>query len=172
MKRSTIILTVVICAITFIGCKSSSKVRTLCTDHSEWRDNDGPDSCSYFSEAETCKNIIGKLNVRSRLHKGALENGVFEGGMSSRWLQIEENSITYYAPDGKVADKGSCSCSDGVLKIGWEKGDNLPEEADIYFNSENFVELRYYDYPFSFNSLKYDTLQPKNNPTKIIGIIE
>ncbi|MCT4562120.1 MAG: hypothetical protein N4A41_12175 [Crocinitomicaceae bacterium] len=174
MKRSTIILIVAISAIVIVACESNAKIkiRTLCAEHSEWRDNDGADSCSYFSKKVACENIIGKLNIRSRLHKGALENGVFEGGMSSRWLEIEENSIVYYAPDGKIADKGSCNCSDGVLKVNWEKGDNLPAKAEIYFNSESFVELRYYDYPFSFDTFTYDTLKPKNNPTKIIGTIE
>ncbi|PHR24532.1 MAG: hypothetical protein COA38_16385 [Fluviicola sp.] len=171
-KRSTVIVTVIISAITLLGCKSNSKIRTLCVEDSEWRDNDGPDSCSYFSKDEMCEMVIGKLNIRSRLHKGVLENGVFEGGMSSRWLEIEENTISYYTPNGEIADKGNCSCSEGILKIEWEKGDNLPEEANIYFNSEDFVELRYYDYPFSFSTFKYDTLKPKNNPTKIIGTIE
>lgn len=172
MKRSSAVLIVTLAIFALIGCKSNSKDNPICSEHSEWRDNNGADSCSYFSTSETCKHIIGKLNIQSRLHKGAFENAVFTGGMSSRWLEIAEDSIIYYAPDGKIADRGSCTCSDGILKIDWDKGDHLPEVADVHFNSENFVELRYYDYPFSFSTFQYDTLKPKNNPTKIIGTIE
>jgi hypothetical protein len=92
--------------------------------------------------------------------------------MSSRWFQISKDSIIYFAPNGEIEDKGNCSCSEGILKIDWEKGDNLPEKATIYFNSPDFVELRYYDYPFSFNKLQYDSLKSPNNPTKIIGTIK
>ena len=140
-------------------------------EHSEWRDNDGADSCSYYSEDELCNKIIGKLEIKSRLHKSALENGVFEGGMSSRWLEIGTDSIIYYTPSGEIADRGDCSCSNGTLIIDWEKGDNLPENAKIYFKSPDFVELRYYDFPFSFKTMQYDSLKEKSNPTKIIGTI-
>lgn len=92
--------------------------------------------------------------------------------MSSRWLEIKKDSIKYYTPNGEIDDRGKCSCSNGKLKINWEKGDNLPEEATVHFNSKDFVELRYYDFPFYFSTLHYDTLKTKSNATKIIGTIK
>jgi hypothetical protein len=163
-------LLIVLSVVFLIGCKGNNQ--NVCVEHSEWRDNNGPDSCSYYSENETCKKLIGKLEIKSRLHKNSLDNGIFEGGMSSRWLEIKKDSITYYTPNGEIDDRGKCNCSNGKLKIDWEKGDNLPEEATVHFNSKDFVELRYYDFPFYFNTLKYDTLKTKSNPTKIIGTIK
>jgi len=155
----------------FAMCRNQSPNRRICQEKSEWRDKNGVDSCSIYFENELCQKIIGKLIINSRLHKGAFEKDVFEGGVSSRWLEISKDSIKYYTPSGDLADAGKCSCDRGILKISWENGANLPKEATIYFNSPNFVELRYYDYPFSFNTMLYDSLQKKNNPTKIVGII-
>lgn len=170
MTKLTVLIAIALSILA--GCNGSIQKRGICDEHSEWRDNNGPDSCSYYTKDESCKKLIGKLQIKSRLHKGALENGVFEGGMSSRWLEITKNSIIYYTPNGEISDKGDCVCSEGILKIEWEKGDNLPDEATIYFNSQDFVELRYYDFPFSFSTLQYDTLSEPNNPTKIVGTIK
>lgn len=115
--------------------------------------------------------MVGKLSIESRLHKNALEDVVFAGGISRRWLEIKQDSIIYYNPKGEIEDQGSCECIDGKIKITWEVGNNLPKEALVYFNSADRVELRYYDYPFSFNTFQYDSIKEKNNPTKIIGII-
>lgn len=167
-----IYLIITLSILTLVGCNSNNGNRGICNEKSEWRDKNGVDSCSFFSEVELCNKIIGKLEIKSRLHKNAFENGIFEGGISSRWLVIKKDSIKYFAPSGEITDKGSCSCSNGKLKIDWENGDNLPEEAIIYFNSADFVELRYYDFPFSFNTLQYDSLKSPNNPTKIVGIIK
>lgn len=159
--------------ILLVGCAGQNTVkRDLCETSSEWRDHNGSDSCSYYAKEESCDKIIGRLHIQSRLHKNTLTDGVFEGGMSSRWLEIGENSITYFKPSGEVADKGKCQCKNGKLKTNWEFGDNLPEECDIYFNDANSVELRYHDYPYDFNTFSYDTTKPQSNPTKIIGIIE
>lgn len=164
-------LLIVICSCKSSGDNTFENNRQLCDKTSEWRDHDGPDSCSYYDNIQVCKKLNGRLNIISRLHKGALEKGVFEGGMSSRWLEIKKESIVYFKPSGEIADKGTCSCENGVLKIDWESGANLPEKATVYFRSADTVELRYYDYPFSFNNLKYDSLKPKTNPTKILGIV-
>lgn len=175
MHKTNMIRQTLIMALSMLileGCNSATKNREICDKHSVWRDNNGPDSCSFYAKDIVCEKIIGKLEIKSRLHKGTLEKGIFEGGMSSRWLEISKKSIMYFAPNGEIADKGDCSCSEGILKIDWEKGDNLPEEVTIYFNSSDFVELRYYDYPFSFNTLQYDSLRKPNNPTKIIGTIK
>ena len=155
---------------TLIGCENTNS--KVCNYNSEWRDKNGVDSCNYYPESELCSRIVGKLVIKSRLHKNSLENGVFEGGISSRWLKIDKDSIKYYKPSGEIADRGSCNCSDGELKIVWEKGLNLPVNAQVYFNSSDLVELRYYDYPFSFNTLDYDSSKGKTNPTKITGLME
>lgn len=149
----------------------SSAGKKHCDESSEWRDHNGPDNCSYYSDKESCSRILGKLNMISRLHKGTLEKGVFEGGLSSRWFEIKDKSIVYFKASGEIADKGQCDCKDGILKINWESGANLPEESRIYFRSADSVELRYYDYPFDFMALRYDSLKPKTNPTKILGVI-
>lgn len=158
----------------FPSCQNQkgTKQKGICNETSEWRDHNGADSCSYYSPKETCPNIIGKLNIITRLHKNILEEGVFEGGMSSRWLEIEKNSITYYTPSGKMADRGTCQCKNGQMKIKWEIGDNLPKEATVYFSSPDTVELRYYDFPFDFNNFSYDKSEKPTNPTKILGTIE
>jgi hypothetical protein len=170
MKISSLIIALAV--LTLVGCDSNNSNSEICNNESEWRDKNGPDSCSYYSENELCVRIIGKLKIKSRLHKSSLENGVFQGGMSSRWLEISKDSIKYFTPSGDLADKGKYTCTNGTLRIDWKKGDNLPEEAKIHFNSSDFVELRYYDFPFSFNSFQYDSLKGKINPTKIIGTIK
>ncbi|WP_152973360.1 hypothetical protein [Lacinutrix mariniflava] len=139
---------------------------------SEWRDNNGIDSASFYPSNEACNKIIGKLKIKSRLHKNLMDEGVFGGGMSSRWYTINEDSIKYYNPNGVVADHGECNCENGILKIDWKVRFNRRIEYIIHFNSENFVELRYYDYPFSFDTFTSDTLKKPNNPTKVIGVME
>jgi hypothetical protein len=151
-----------------ISSCSSSKI---CNKHSEWRDNNGPDKCSFYSESESCEKIIGRLMIRSRLHKNLFEPGIFEGGMSSRWFDIKTDSIFYYAPKGNISDKGRCYCSNGILKVEWEIGQGLPKEATIYFNDAQSAEFRYYDYPYSFDTFQYDTTKSATNPTKIMGQI-
>lgn len=143
---------------------------TTSASSSEWRDDENTDHPSHYSPQESCKKIIGRINIISRLHKNA--SGIFEGGMSSRWLEIQEDSAIYFKPSGEVADKGKCDCQNGVLQIDWKLGDNLPEECTIYFRSSDSVELRYYDYPFIFNNLNYDKTKPATNPTKILGTIQ
>lgn len=81
----------------------SSTGKKLCNESSEWRDQNGPDNCSYYSDTESCSKIKGKLNMISRLHKGALEEGLFEGGISSRWFEIKDKSIVYFKPSGEIA---------------------------------------------------------------------
>lgn len=171
MTNKTII-TISLALFVLVGCANELRKRDLCEEHSEWRDNNGADSCSYYSNEESCNKILGKFEIKSRVHKGAYEKDVFNGGQSSRWLIIKEKSIEYYDPSGEIADKGTCNCEKGKLNIKWEKGDNLPERATIYFNSPDFVELRYYDYPFSMGDIQYDKSKRKNNPTKIIGTIK
>lgn len=167
------ILSILITIFILVACQSDPlRKRELCTEHSEWRDKNGPDSCSYYSESETCDQLYGKLEISSRLHKNAFEKDVFSGGMSSRWLVINEETIEYYSPSGDIADKGTCTCKNGKLKISWEKGENLPEEAIVYFNSPDNVELRYYDFPYSMNNFQYDKASDKINPTKIVGILK
>lgn len=122
MTKSLLIIALFV--FTLIGCKSNS-TQKICVEQSEWRDNDGVDSCSYYSKNELCDRIIGKLEIKSRLHKSALKNGVFEGGVSSRWLEISHDSIKYYAPSGEVADRGNCNCKHGILNVNWEKGDKF-----------------------------------------------
>ncbi|WP_300661833.1 hypothetical protein [Fluviicola sp.] len=159
-------------ALSICSCQDSGDYSDqLCEESSEWRDHNGPDFCSYYSQMSTCDKVKGRINIISRLHKGALEKGVFGGGLSSRWFEIKKGSIVYFEPSGEIADKGTCSCENGVLKIDWELGDNVPEECAVYFNSPDTVEFRYYDYPFRFNSLQYDSLKPKTNPTKILGVL-
>jgi len=136
-----------------MGCAGKKNSNTnLCNVESEWRDHNGIDSCSFYSAAESCDKALGKLKIISRLHKNSLEEGVFEGGMSSRWLEISRDSIFYFAPIGDVADRGSCTCKDGMFHFEWEHGVHLPTEAEIHFNDSTFIELRYYDYPFNFHS--------------------
>jgi len=163
-------------ALFLFSCSSSNDGRDtrpeMCNEHSEWRDHDGADSCSYYSSGSSCSKILGKLKIMSRMHKGFAEKDVFGGGVSSRWLEIEEKKITYFDPQGNIADEGKCSCKKGVLKVDWKKGDNLPTEATIYFRNQDTVELRYYDYPFDIMSFAYDTTKPKTNPTKIFGTME
>jgi hypothetical protein len=144
----------------------------ICDEHSEWRDHNGEDKCSYYSSKTSCSKILGKLRIMSRMHKGFAEKDVFGGGMSSRWLEIEKNRITYFDPQGNISDEGTCSCENGVLNVKWKKGDNVPEKATIYFRDQDTVELRYYDYPFDIMKFAYDTTRPKTNPTKIFGTIE
>lgn len=173
MSATTKALTILIFSLFYLtGCNGKPIKRNICNKHSEWRDNNGIDSCSYFSDGESCDKILGKLEIKSRLHKGALEKDIFEGGMSHRWFEITKDSISYYKSIDEITDKGSCNCSNGKLKINWENGNNVPKEAIIYFNSPDFVELRYYDYPFSMNTFQYDSTLEQNNPTKIIGIIK
>jgi hypothetical protein len=143
--------------------------RTVCSEKSIWRDKNGIDSCSFYTKEETCEKIIGKLSIISRLHKGLLEKDIFEGGMSSRWFEIEKDSIKYFKPSGEIADRGTCNCNNGILAIDWETGDGLPKECEIYFNSNQSVELRYYDYPYNFNTFEFDTTKAPKNPTKILG---
>ena len=143
-----------------------------CEASSTWRDHNGPDNCSYYSPEESCDKILGKMTVVSRLHKGLLEKDVFEGGVSSRWFVVKKNSITYYKPSGEIADEGSCNCNNGLLKINWQNGKNVPEAALIHFNSPDTVELRYYDFPLKPNSFQPDTTKSKNNPTKILGVMK
>ena len=143
----------------------------VCEESSIWRDNNSSDKCSFYDDGAACDKIIGKLEVISRLHKGALDPGVFEGGMSSRWYQITKSKITYYTPSGDMADQGSCNCSDGLLTVDWKNRFNRKMEYKIYFNSKDQVELRYFDYPFDFNILQYDSASAPNNPTKILGTI-
>lgn len=168
---SAIILIIAICSCNNLDDPAHEHEKQLCEESSEWRDHNGPDFCSYYDKTESCNNLNGRINILSRLHKGTLEKGVFEGGMSSRWFEIEKRSIVYFKPSGEIADKGKCTCKNGVLKIDWELGDNVPEECTVYFRSADTVELRYYDYSFDFNRLQYDTLKPKTNPTKILGVL-
>jgi hypothetical protein len=165
--RSTLFFAFIFLILLVFSCKSNDTNNKKCQHKSEWRDNNGLDSCSFYSSKETCTKIIGKLNIKSRLHKN--KEGVFEGGISSRWLVITKDSIIYFSPTGEVADRGKCKCEDGKLTVNWAIGDNLPEKAIIHFNNPKYVELRYYDYPFSFNRLEYDSTKTKSNPTKIIG---
>ncbi|MNK05529.1 hypothetical protein D3C87_234120 [compost metagenome] len=165
-------LLIVLIPFSFMQSCTENTKRTVCTEQSIWRDNDGADSCSYYSTNESCEKVLGKLMIRSRLHKDLLENKIFEGGLSSRWLEIGKDSIHYFTPDGELVDKGSCHCANGIMKIDWKIGENLPEECEIYFNSADFVELRYYDHPFNFNVFEYETEKKADNPTKIIGTIE
>lgn len=145
--------------------------KAVCNDSSIWRDNNGIDSCSYYKSSAACKKIIGKLQVISKLHKGALTPGVFEGGMSSNWYEIKKDSMIYYKSSGEIDDRGSCNCHDGKLTVEWKKNYKTIE-YEIHFNSKNQVELRYLDYPFNFQTLSYDFKKPKVNPTKILGIIK
>ena len=156
-----------ILALLFSSCGKGK----VCNKQSEWRDHDGPDDCSFFHKTASCDRIIGKLMIRSRLHKNLFEPGVFKGGISSRWFEIKDDSIYYYSPNGTIAGKGQCSCLNAVLTIKWEIGTGLPEEAIIHFNDQENVELRYYDYPYSFDTFEYDTTQSATNPTKFIGRI-
>lgn len=160
-------------AFLLITCANSKKLSNNNTKQlSEWRDNNKADSVSFYTSIESCNKIIGKLKIKSRLHKNLIEKGVFEGGMSSRWLEIKKDSIIYFTPNGEIADRGRCDCKDGILNVNWEVRYNRPMEYKIHFNSKDFVELRYYDYPFSFDTFTYDTSKDPINPTKIIGIIE
>lgn len=120
----------------------SSVGKKHCSESSEWKDHNGPENCSYYSDTESCSKILGKLNMISRLHKSTLEEGVFEGGVSSRWFEIKDQSIVYFKPSGEIADRGKCNCKDGILKINWESGANLPEESRIYFRSADSVESK------------------------------
>ena len=177
MMKNTIAISSLLGMLAITGCGSEKLPeeklpKGICAESSEWKDHNGPDRCSYYTKTESCAKLIGKLKILSRLHKNMLEEGVFEGGMSSRWMEIEKGSASYYKPNGELADEGTCSCKDGVLKIDWKKGDHVPEESTIYFRSADTVELRYYDHPFNFASLQYDKSKPATNPTKILGIIE
>lgn len=42
-------------AVFLIGCKGNNQNENVCVEDSEWRDNNGPDSCSYYSENESVK---------------------------------------------------------------------------------------------------------------------
>jgi len=157
----------------FVTCANSKKTKNANSKiASEWRDNNAIDSASFYSTSESCSKIIGKLKIKSRLHKNLLKKGVFEGGMSSRWFEIRKDSIFYFAPNGEIADRGKCNCKNGVLKVDWHTRFNRPMEYKIHFNSSDFVELRYYDFPFSFDTFEYDTTQKPTNPTKLIGVME
>lgn len=146
--------------------------REICDTTSIWRDHNGVDSCSFYSEDQRCKQIIGRFNVITRLHKGALEKDIFGGGQSSRWYEIEESRIRYYKPNGDVADEGNCNCKDGILSVKWESSNQKTVQYQIYFNTPDQLELRYFDYPFDFNTFQYDSTKRANNPTKILGVME
>lgn len=142
-----------------------------CEDSSEWRDHNGPDNCSYYSSEESCDKIRGKMAIITQLHKGFLEKDVFEGTISNRWFDIKGNSVIYYEPSGEIIDNGNCNCMDGILKIKWKNGKNVPAKAQIHFNSSDTVELRYYDFPMNFRKHSMDTTKSKTNPTKILGVM-
>ncbi|WCO00249.1 hypothetical protein [Psychroserpens ponticola] len=172
MKKIDIFI--IICGLfLFAACKNEKEANDGKNESfSEWRDNNEIDSISFYNSNDSCNKIIGKLNVKSRLHKNLMEKGIFGGGMSSRWLEIKKDSITYFAPNGEIADRGKCNCENGVLKVNWEVRYSRQIEYKIHFNSKDFVELRYYDYPFSFDTFEYDTTKDPTNPTKVIGTME
>jgi len=171
MKRNYFLLLMILLVILYSCEEKKNEKRGICTEKSIWRDKNGADSCSYFSKEESCKHLTGKLSILSRLHKHFIDKNVFEGGMSSRWFQISDDSISYFTPAGEIADRGACQCKNGVLTIDWEIGEGLPKKAEVYFNSPDFVELRYFDYPFSMNTFRFDTLKTPDNPTKMVGTI-
>jgi len=92
--------------------------------------------------------------------------------LSSRWLEISKESITYHDPDGNVTDNGKCHCKNGILKINWMVRYDKSMIYEIHFNSKDTVELRYHDYPYSFDTFDYDRTKEATNPTKLLGIIE
>ncbi|QHI36623.1 hypothetical protein IMCC3317_19860 [Kordia antarctica] len=155
-----------------ISCANSNKLNVNAEKSSEWRDNNGVDTKSFYTSSELCEKIIGKFKIRSRLHKNALEKDVFNGGMSSRWLEIGKDSIIYYTPYGEVADSGLCNCKDDVLTINWNVRYDRQIEYKIHFNSADTLELRYYDYPYSLDTFSYDKTKEPTNPTKLIGIMK
>jgi hypothetical protein len=164
---------VIICGITaFTNCAHYNKKDNSENENASiWRDHNVKDSASFYASKEACNKIIGTLKITSRLHKNLLEKDVFGGGMSSRWLEIRKDSIFYYTPTGEIADQGKCSCKNGILKVDWKKRYKDQMKYNIYFNSSDFVELRYYDYPYSFDTFEYDTSKEPTNPTKIIGTL-
>lgn len=81
--------------------QNANQKKRVCVEHSEWKDHNGKDFCAFYSEEKACDKFMGKLAIITRLHKGALEKDVFEGGMSSRWLEIKDKSITYFKPSGE-----------------------------------------------------------------------
>lgn len=146
--------------------------REICETNSIWRNHNVPDSCSFYSEDQRCKVIQGHMRIIANLYRGALEEEVFEGTLSSRWFEIEESQIRYYKPNGDLADEGECSCKNGTLTIRWKERYHRPMQYLIYFNSKDTVELRYLDYPFSLKTFQYDSTKRANNQTKILGIME
>jgi hypothetical protein len=172
MKKTVLFLVLITIAL-ITSCVNSKKTSDSINENaSEWRDNNEVDSVSFYAANASCDKIIGKLKMKSRLHKNLMETGVFGGGMSSRWFEIKKDSIVYFAPDGEIADRGSCQCQNGILKVNWDVRYDEQMEYIIHFNSKDFVELRYYYYPFSFDTFTYDMTKPPTNPTKIIGTIE
>lgn len=166
-------LIIIICSVFIISaCANSKKSNITKEATSEWRNNNEIDSKPFYSLNESCHQIIGKLKIKSRLHKNLMEKNIFGGGVSSRWLEITKNSITYFTPNGAIADQGICHCENGILTVNWEIRYKRQMEYKIHFNTINAVELRYYDYPYSFDTFSYDMSKEPINPTKIIGSIE
>ncbi|EDP97747.1 hypothetical protein U8527_05335 [Kordia algicida OT-1] len=155
-----------------IGCVNSKKVQVSTSKSSEWRDHNAAEGKPFYNSKEACKKVLGTLDVISRLHKNSLEENVFNGGMSSRKYVIIKDTITYYTPYGEIANIGSCSCKDRTLTVDWKEQYKRTIKYQIYFNSADTVELRYYDYPYSMDTFTYDKTKAPNNPTKILGVMQ
>ncbi len=153
-------------------CVNTNNAKVQNEKGSEWRDNNSVDNKPFYNSKESCQMIIGKINIISRLHKNFIEKGVFGGGMSSRWLEVDQDSIKFYASDGEVADRGSYRCENGILKVDWEIRHNKIIEYKIHFNSKDTIELRYYDYPYNFDDFSYDKTKKPNNPIKVLGVFK
>lgn len=137
------------------SCGESNECKKdICENHSIWRDHDGADSCSYYSPEKTCEVLQGKLVIQSKLTKGRYTPGVFEGGISSRWFQINKDSIFYFKPNGTVADSGKLTWENGTLLLHWKNGKALPNKAEVYFKNKDQFELRYFQ---------------SSRPTKFVG---
>ncbi|MDX1279521.1 hypothetical protein, partial [Oceanihabitans sediminis] len=66
---------IIICGmLIFANCANSKKQNKIESENSSiWRDNNEKDSISFYSSNESCEKIIGKLKIKSRLHKNLME---------------------------------------------------------------------------------------------------
>src|SRR5690606_17244835 len=68
----------------------------------------------------------------------------FQGISIFNYFIINESLVFTISKDDTLMDAGRCECESGILTINWERTKKSLKYV-IHFNSENEVELRYWD---------------------------